>query len=59
MFKSIARFEATASNGNTLRVDIDPEGNVKFNARKGDHNQSVSVLSLEDGKALVEFLTTK
>ena len=59
MFKSIARFEATASNGNTLRVDIDPEGNVKFNARKGDHNQSVSVLSLEDGKALVEFLTSK
>ena len=59
MFKSIARFEAVASNGNILRVDIDPQGNVKFNARKGDHNQSVSVLSLEDGKALVEFLTSK
>jgi hypothetical protein len=58
MFKSIARAEYTASNGNTFRVDIAPDGTVKFNARKNDHNQSVSVLSAADAAALVAFITS-
>jgi hypothetical protein len=57
-FKSIARAEYTASNGNTLRIDIGPDGAVKFNARKGDHNQSVSVISAADVAALVAFVTS-
>jgi hypothetical protein len=58
MFKSVARAEYTATNGNTLRVDVGPDGAVKFNARKGDHNQSVSVLSADDAAALVAFITS-
>lgn len=57
MFKSVARLELTASNGNTVRFDISPEGELKVNARKGTHNQSVSVLSAEDMRALVSFIT--
>lgn len=56
MFKSIARREFTASNGNTVRFDIGPDGAVKINARKGDHNQSVSVLSAADIAALTAWL---
>ena len=56
MFKSVARKEFTAINGNTVRVDIGPDGTVKINARKGDHNQSVSVLSADDAAALVAFI---
>ena len=56
MFKSVARREFTASNGNTLRFDIGPDGALKVNARKGDHNQSVSVISFEDRAALVAWL---
>ena len=55
-FKSIARREVTATNGNTLRVDVAPDGAVKFNARKGDHNQSVCVIPAEDVAALVAWL---
>jgi hypothetical protein len=55
-FKSIARLEVTATNGNTLRLDVAPDGAVKFNARKGDHNQSVSVIRAEDVAALVAWL---
>lgn len=58
MFKSIARAEYTATNGNTLRVDVGPAGAVKFNARKGDHNQSVSVISAADVAALIAFITS-
>lgn len=58
MFKSIARADYTATNGNTLRIDIGPDGAVKFNARKGDHNQSVSVISADDVAALVAFITS-
>ena len=57
MFKSVARIEFTATNGNTVRVDIDADDNVKLNARKGDHNQSVSVISAADAAALVAFIT--
>ncbi len=48
MFKSIDRREYTASNGNTVRLDADADGSLKVNARKGNHNQSVSVLSPAD-----------
>lgn len=58
MFKSIARIELPASNGNVVRFDIGPDGALKVNARKNDHNQSVSVLSEEDKRALIEFLTS-
>lgn len=57
MFKSIARAEFTATNGNTVRLDIDPDGNLKVNARKGDHNQSVSVIPAADVAAIVAFIT--
>ena len=57
MFKSIARKELTASNGNTVRFDFGPDGSLKVNARKGTHNQSVSVLSAEDVADLVKFLS--
>lgn len=57
-FKSIARAEYAATNGNTLRVDVGPDGAVKFNARKGDHNQSVSVISADDAAALIAFITS-
>jgi hypothetical protein len=56
MFKSIARTEVTATNGNTVRVDIGPDGSVKINARKGTHNQSVSVLSAEQFAAIAQFV---
>jgi hypothetical protein len=57
MFKSLERLEVTATNGNTLRVDVDPDGNVKFNARKGTHNQSVCVISAGDAATLVAWLS--
>lgn len=57
MFKSISRREFTASNGNTVRFDIGPDGSVKVNARKGTHNQSVSVLSADDIAALIAWLS--
>ena len=57
MFKSLDRLEIQASNGNTVRFDVDPDGSIKINARKGTHNQSVSVISLEDAARLVEWIT--
>lgn len=57
MFKSVARADFAATNGNTIRLDVDPEGNLKINARKGDHNQSVSVIPAGDVAALVAFIT--
>jgi hypothetical protein len=57
VFKSLDRLELTASNGNTVRFDVDPSGAVKVNARKGTHNQSVSVLSREDVETLVAWLS--
>lgn len=57
MFKSVARLELPATNGNVVRFDMSPDGELKVNARKGDHNQSVSVISAEDLRALVAFIT--
>jgi hypothetical protein len=57
MFKSLDRMELTATNGNTLRLDVDPDGNVKFNARKGTHNQSVCVIPAADVATLVAWLS--
>jgi hypothetical protein len=56
-FKSIARLELPATNGNTVRFDIGPDGAIKVNARKGAHNQSVSVLTDADRRALLAWLT--
>lgn len=57
MFRSVSRLELTATNGNTLRFDVNAEGDLKVNARKGDHNQSVSVIPSGDVAALVVWLT--
>lgn len=57
MFKSIARREFTASNGNTVRFDIAADGTLRVNARKGDHNQSVSVLTKADRAKLLKWLS--
>jgi hypothetical protein len=57
VFKSVDRLELTASNGNTVRFDVGPDGSVKVNARKGTHNQSVSVLSRADVETLVSWLS--
>lgn len=57
MFKPTSGIEFVATNGNTVRVDIDADDNVRLCARKGKHNQSVSVISGADAAALVAFLT--
>lgn len=57
MFKSIARMELDATNGNVVRVDFGPDGSVKIAARKGTHNQSVSVLPPKAARALLAFLS--
>ena len=59
MFRHIRRAEFSATNGNTIRLDIDADGNLKLNARKGDHNQSVSVIPAADVAAVVAFLKGK
>lgn len=56
MFKSIERREFVASNGNTVRFDIGPDGSVKIAARKGEHNQSVSVLGPDAIASLIDWL---
>ena len=56
MFKAISGIEFTATNGNTVKVDIDSDGNVRLCARKGKHNQSVSVISGSDASALTAFI---
>lgn len=56
MFKSTSDVEFTASNGNTVRFSRDASGAVRVNARKGTHNQSVSVLSASDIAALAAWL---
>jgi hypothetical protein len=43
--KSIARKEFTATNGNTVRLDLSPEGNVKLSILKGKHFQGVGELT--------------
>jgi hypothetical protein len=48
MFKSLARIEVTATNGNVVRLDVSPDGDVKVAARKGTHNQSVSVIPADN-----------
>lgn len=57
MFKSVAREEFTATNGNVVRLDIDHGGNLKVCARKGAHNQSVSVIPACDVPAVIAFIT--
>ena len=57
VFKSISRYEVTATNGNTVRFDVNADGDLKVNARKGDHNQSVSVILAVDVPAFVTWLT--
>lgn len=57
VFKSISRYEVTATNGNTVRFDVNADGDLKVNARKGDHNQSVSVIPAAEVPAFVAWLT--
>jgi hypothetical protein len=46
--KSVKRKEFTASNGNTLRFDLSPEGDVKVSILKGKHFQGVAQIDVED-----------
>jgi hypothetical protein len=46
--KSIARKEFTATNGNTVRFDLSPEGDVKLSILKGKHFQGVAQIPAED-----------
>ena len=57
MFKSITRYEVTATNGNTVRFDFNPEGDLKIAAQKNGHNQSVSVIPAEQVSAVLAWLT--
>lgn len=57
MFRPVASADFSATNGNTIRLAVDAGGNLKINARKGDHNQSVSVIPAADVAAIVSFIT--
>jgi hypothetical protein len=46
--KSIARKEFTATNGNTLRFDVSPEGDVKVSILKNGHFQGVAQIAHMD-----------
>jgi hypothetical protein len=46
--KSIARKEFTATNGNTLRFDVSPEGDVKVSILKNGHFQGVAQIAHAD-----------
>jgi hypothetical protein len=52
--KSIARKEFTATNGNTLRFDLSPDGEIKIAILKGKHFQGVAQLSAEDSAAITK-----
>lgn len=52
--KSIARREFTASNGNTLRFDVSPDGDLKVSILKGKHFQGVA--QIEGRLAPVEIV---
>ena len=56
MFKSIDRIEFTAANGNLVRFDRSPDGELKVAALKNNHFQSTSVLAADDLAALRDWL---
>lgn len=56
MFKATSGIELIASNGNTVVVSTDCDGNVRLCARKGKHNQSVSVISAADAAFIAAYI---
>lgn len=46
--KSLHRKEFVATNGNTLRFDLSPEGDVKVSILKGKHFQGVAQIAAGD-----------
>jgi hypothetical protein len=46
--KSVKRKEFTSTNGNTLRFDLSPEGDVKVSILKGKHFQGVAQIVAQD-----------
>ena len=46
--KSIKRKEFTATNGNVLRFDMSPDGDVKVSILKGKHFQGVAQIVAAD-----------
>lgn len=57
IFKAVRQGEFVATNGNTVRIGFDASGNLRINARKGDHNQSVSVIDAATVAAVIAFVT--
>lgn len=58
MFKATHTIDFTATNGNTVRLSADAVAAVRVNARKGNHNQSVSVLTPADARAAAVWLAS-
>jgi hypothetical protein len=58
MFKPTSTIEFQATNGNTVRLSADAVAAVRVNARKGSHNQSVSVLTAADARAAAVWLAS-
>jgi hypothetical protein len=55
--KSIARKEFTATNGNVLRFDLSPDGDLKVSILKGKHFQGVAQIISDDvSNGLVQFI---
>ncbi len=46
--KSIKRFEFKATNGNDLRFDLSPDGDIKVSILKGKHFQGVAQIASVD-----------
>lgn len=58
MFKADSTIEFLATNGNTVRLSADATAAVRVNARKGTHNQSVSVLTAADARTAAVWLAS-
>lgn len=55
--KSIARKEFTATNGNTVRLDVSPEGDLKVSILKNGHFQGVGQIPSDEAPlTLVQFV---
>lgn len=57
--KSVARKEFTATNGNTVRFDVSPDGDFKVSILKNGHFQGVGQIPNADvSEELAQFALT-
>jgi|688.fasta_scaffold133879_5 hypothetical protein len=56
--KSIARREFVATNGNTLRFDVSPDGDLKVSILKGKHFQGVAQIRPGNAQEFVDAVTS-